>query len=250
MIAVVTFLWSDPTYRWNHLFTYRAEHVEKLFASIDRHLSLPHENVLVTDVGHLADSWAHVDRVVPMWDDHRNLPGWRGKGRGCYPRLKAFDPDVGQQLAGDAEHFVWFDLDCVITGDLDPLFEDVPSFKAWRDANPPTPYCGSMIAMRPGARTRVWTLFNRNPHDAIARARHYIGTDQAWIGHCLGLNEATWGTEDGVYNFRHDLVRQSSDVHEIALPDNARLVFFTGPVDPSQKETQEQCPWISEHWRI
>jgi hypothetical protein len=107
--------------------------------------------------------------------------------------------------------------------------------------------------MKPGARSEVWTEFDRNPAVAIARARRYIGTDQAWIGECLGPSEETWGPEDGVYNYKHDLVRGAHAKYgpnaTVPLPTNARLVFFTGPVDPSQRETQEQSPWVLDHWR-
>lgn len=239
MLSVVTWLWDDPTYRWNAHFRYGVEHVKILRAAVARNLTLEHEFVLVTD--RPEGDYGPDVRVVPLWSDYRELTGWRGKGHGCWHRLKAFDELTGQRLG---ERFVWLDLDCVVTGNLDSLFSRTEDFVAWRDANPPTPYCGSMVMMTAGARQRVWDEFDANPDRAQARCREqrYIGTDQAWIGTCLGPGEATWGPEHGVYNFRHDL-------KDGTLPSNAKLVFFTGPVDPSQPELQAAHPWIKEHWR-
>lgn len=234
MLSVVAWLWRDGEYRFNHLFEYGREHVERLFSAVNRNLSMPHENVLITD--HLT-RYENVDRVVPLWSDYRDLPGWRGKGHGCWHRLKAFDRDTG---LGIGKRFVWLDLDCVITGELDSLFGRTEDFVVLRDVNPPTPYCGSMVMMDAGCRQRVWDLFHVNPKAAMQRSRGLIGTDQAWMGRIL-KDEATWGPDDGVYNFRHDM-------REGPLPDNARIVFFTGPRDPSQRELQKQHPWIMKHW--
>lgn len=235
MISVVAWLWHDSEYRFNHLFQYGRQHVEKLFAAVNENLSLPHENVLITDS---PGDYANVDRIVPLWSDYRHLPGWRGQGHGCWHRLKAFDRETGLQLG---KRFVWLDLDCVITGSLDPLFDRPEDFVAWKDSNPPTPYCGSMMMMDAGARQSVWDEFNRDHEAAMLKAKGLIGTDQAWIGRHLGEAEATWGPEDGVCNYKFDIVRR----HNGQLPSNARIVFFTGACDPSQPELQEKHEWLT-----
>lgn len=233
MLRVVAWLWHDSDYRFNYLFKYGREHVERLFASVNRNLTLEHENVLITD--HITE-YANVDRVIPLWQDFRHLPGWRGKGHGCWHRLKAFDRDTALEIG---ERFVWLDIDCVITGELDSVFSRTEDFVALRDANPPTPYCGSMIMMDAGCRQRVWDEFNADPDAAMKKARGLIGTDQAWMGRML-KDEAVWDTSHGVYNFRHDMGE--------TLPKDARIVFFTGPRDPSQTALQKQHPWIIRYW--
>ena len=231
MLSVVTWLWDDPNYRWNSYFRYGADHVRRLRASVSRNLSMPHRFVLVTDQPD-GDYGPGVD-VVPLWDDFASAGG-------CYRRLKAFDRATGEKLG---KRFVWLDLDTVITGELDSLLDRSEPFVAWRDVNPPTPYCGSMIMMDAGARQQVWDDFVADPKAACHRAERYIGTDQAWIGECLGEGEATWGPEDGVYNYKRE-------VQGRGLQDNARIVFFTGAVDPSQPELQKSDPWILEHWVV
>lgn len=237
MIRVVTFLWTDPTYRWNSHFIYGADHVRRLFAAVDRNLTMPHENVLITD--RPDGDYGRNVRVVPLWDDYRDLPGWRGVGRGCWTRLRAFSPEMADFIG---PRFVWLDLDCVITGGLDVLLDRPEEFVAWRDVHPSTPYCGSMMMMTAGARAQVWDEFRADHRAAMKRAQGMIGTDQAWIGTCLGRGEATWGPEHGVYNYRVEVSGRAN------LPANARLVFFTGPNDPSMPQIQAKHPWIGQHW--
>jgi hypothetical protein len=239
-LQVVTFLWSDPKYRFNHVYRYAADHVRKLFRGVSRHLKTPHETVLITDNPQAIDAMhCAADRVIPLWQDFR-------KYGGCYTRLKAFAPSM-RELIGP--RFVWLDLDAVITGSLDELFNRPEPFIAWRDVHPPTPYCGSMMMMNAGARAKVWERAQREIPGRVKQpgqwcCRPYIGTDQAFIGHVLGPREATWTAADGVYNWHAEILPK----HRGALPDNARIVFFTGPRDPSMASVQRISPWVREHW--
>ena len=60
---------------------------------------------------------------------------------------------------------MWLDLDCVVTGNLDPVLGRSEDFIAWKDIAPPQPYCGSMVMMDAGARRlarlceRVWLFW-------------------------------------------------------------------------------------------
>jgi hypothetical protein len=240
MLQVVTFLWNDPKYRWNATYRLEHTHVRRLFGGVSRYLKIPHETVLVTDTPEAIDPvYCHADRVIKLWPDLREYGG-------CYTRLRAFAKDM-REIIG--QRFVWLDLDAVITGPLDTLFNRPEPFIAWKDVHPPTPYCGSMVMMNAGARAHVWEQARRIiPMRVTAPGqwchRRYIGTDQAFIGQALGRGEATWTPADGVYNWRAEIVRK----HNGALPDNARIVFFTGPSDPSMASVRATSPWITEHW--
>jgi hypothetical protein len=123
-LTVCTFLWHDPGYRWNSHFIYGAEHVNKLYRAVHRNLRLPHEFVCITDIP------AGIDpaiRIVRLWNDHRNLGG-------SYVRLRAFAADMRDVLG---PRFAWLDLDCVITGNLDPVLGRSEDFIAWKDVAPP-----------------------------------------------------------------------------------------------------------------
>lgn len=232
-LTVVTFLWSDPDYRWNRQFRYGADHVRRLAAGVRRHLSMPHEFVVVTDSG--ADFGPDV-RVVPLWSDFREAGG-------CYTRLRAFAPDMASILG---PRFVWLDLDAVVVGSLDPVFDRPEPFVAWRNVHRGQIYCGAMMMMDAGARSQVWDRFRADPLACRreAQQRGYIGTDQAVISLALGKDEATWTSADGVWNYQHEIVAK----HAGRLPDGARLVFFNGPRDPSMTECRKRSPWIAEHW--
>lgn len=240
MLTVCTFKWHDPGYRWNPLFTYGPEHVNRLYRGVSRHLYLPHRFVCVTDDAEGIDPGVE---IVPLWDDLR----WMG---GCYTRLRAFAPDMADVLG---PRFVWMDLDSVVVGNLDPLFSRQEPFVIWAHGNRKAPYCGSMVMMDAGARAEVWERFD--PQTSPAEASRFIGTDQAWIAHCLP-GEATWTRKDGVYSRTQvppstalgGVARRRYGAAPGALPSGARVVFWHGPFDPSMPEVQAKYPWVQRHW--
>jgi hypothetical protein len=94
------------------------------------------------------------------------------------------------------KRFVCMDLDCVITGNLDPLFDVPDDFKIFHGTGGGRPYNGSMILMTAGARSQVYEQFNQEA--AVEAGNKFLGSDQAWISQVLGPDEATWGPADGV----------------------------------------------------
>lgn len=241
---------------------YTAEHVNVFARMVRRHLSMPHEIVCVTDD---TDGIDPSISIVPLWDDAAD------KG-GCYRRLKLFSKEM-RALIG--ERFVSIDLDCVITGPLDPLFNHDHDFIAWGNVSNGSIYCGSMFMMTAGARFEVWDLFDPNDlvmssnrvdkshpggrwiHPKSVDAGNVIGSDQAWISTVLGDKEPMWTKRDGVMSFKKDvgyarmsrLKRRRANTKNIQLPDSARIVFFHGFEDPSQRHIQLAAPWIKEYWR-
>lgn len=238
MLKVVAWLWRDEKYRFNSLFRYGPEHVNTLRNMVGRHLSMPHEFVCVCDDPTGIDPDI---RIVPLWDDLRHMGG-------CYTRLRAFAPDM-RDLIG--ERFVWIDVDCVVTGPLDPLFDRSEDFVMWRNGVGPTPYCGSMVMMTAGARSEVWEDFDPALSPQMGQGLGYVGTDQAWIAARLGTDEAVWTPKDGVLSRHHvsggKLKRRAAQHRD--LPANARIVFFHGPFSPCSPKTQARHPWIVEHWK-
>ena len=236
-LTVVSWLWHDPQFRFRDRVTYGPEHVNVLRSMVRRNLSLPHEFVCITD------DPAGLDpdiRVIPLWDDLRNLGG-------CYTRLKAFAPEMAEIIG---PRFVWIDIDCVVTGSLDPLFSRTEDFVIWANGIG-DPYCGSMVMMTAGARPQVWTEFDPIASPRASRDLGYIGTDQGWISACLGTEEATWTAADGVLSRIHvmggGLPGRARRMGRARDPKDARIVFFHGPYDP--QKLRETIPWIAEHWR-
>lgn len=205
------------TWRWGH--KYPQAYVERLFAGVRRNLATPHELLLST----------------PPPDDP--LIGERG----CFTRLRTFDP-AWQAANGIApgDRIVCLDLDMVVTGPLDALFDSDEPFTILQrvNASNPCPYNGSVWMLRAGYRPDVWTDFSL---EAAAAVPHFeFPDDQAWLARKLP-GAAAFGPDCGVYAF----AKPGWPAKTQMLPPGARLVAFPGWRDPS---AFRHLPWIQEHW--
>lgn len=231
-ISVVTWKWDNGIHPKKGI-KFTADHINRFFKMLKRNTTVPFRPFCITD------NWDGIDEdinVIPLWDDYRDMGG-------CYVRLFAFSEEV-KTVLGDK--FIWFDIDSVIVGNMDAILTDKADFKAWGDTHPRTPYNGSMIMMKTGARKQVWEDFHPLRSPSLGKRMGHVGTDQAWIGACLGKYEPKWNTDDGVYSYRVHLKRSPNPA---ILPENAKIVFFHGSSDPSKAEMQKLCPWIKEHWQ-
>jgi hypothetical protein len=233
--SVVTFKWKP---KGEYRSTFGPETVNTLFSMVRRHFPVPFRAICVTD------DPAGIDpdiEIVPLWDDFADLENPSGPlNPSCYRRLRMFAPSAGKMFG---PRFVSLDLDVVIVGDMRPLWLRPEPFVIWGDTNPTTPYNGSMMLMTAGARARVWTDFHPVESPKRAQALGYFGSDQAWIGACLGHGEAMWTHRDGVYSYRNQI-----GVHRQDLPPNAKVVFFHGQHDPWGPRPQQQV-WVRENYR-
>lgn len=232
-LTVCTWKWKPkPGYR----STFDASAVNTLRAMVARHYRQPHEFVCLTDDPSGIDPEI---RTVPIWDDFADLPGPHGVN--CYRRLRAFSAEAAELIG---PRFVSLDLDVVLVGDVAPLWDRPEDFVIWGDVARDTPYNGSMWLLRAGTRRQVWETFDPERSPAQTRALGYVGSDQAWIGACLGPGETRWTTRDGVYSWRVHL-RRGRDV----LPAGARIVMFHGADDPWMPHVRQRQPWVARHYR-
>jgi len=240
-LTIVGWLWRQE----KSAIEYTPERANIWARMIDRHLKIPHRFVLMTDQPQAA--FDPLIEARPLWDDWREIrnPNWAASKPHCYVRLKAFS-DEAKEIFGP--RFVSIDLDCVVVGDLGPLFtrsEDFLIYQRGRGAvrDPLNTYNGSMWLMTAGARAQVWTNFQGAP--SIAAASAYLGSDQAWMRHVLGPNEKGWTPLDGVWawtQIRYDARFKKNP------PPGARIVFFQGgqkpwnfKADPPPELTCPQC---------
>jgi hypothetical protein len=255
MITFVSWLWRGNTMGPGRV-EYVADHVNRLDAMLQRHVTLPFEHVCVTDMPDDIVPWV---RIVPMW------PELGGYGK-CYRRLKVFDPAMRQVLG---PRIVSIDLDTVITGNIDHLFNRPEPFVIWGDrtqvdAAAGTPYCGSLFMLEIGYRPDVWRGFDPAVALGLRKAKGWVGSDQAWMAHTIE-GAPVWTKRDGVFSFRLDIqlrigLRPGGMIagrnrparpqnRDGSLPEAARIVFFHGAEDPSQTHLHVHHKWISEHWR-
>lgn len=190
---------------------------------------MPHRIACVTDL--VASFQSEIEVIAPPGDfEDIHIPTWAADRPQCFRRLAMFRPEP---IFG--HRFACMDMDCVIAGALDPLFdrpEDIVLYRTPRSAiNTTRPYCGAMLLMTAGARPQVFTEFT--PARAEAAGRRYPGSDQAWISNCLGPGEATWSEADGVLwwgDWRPDV--------------DARITFHPG----DQKPWHIGHPWVSQRY--
>lgn len=248
MLRVVCWKWKPqyPPYRSSFV----ARQVNILRNMIERHYHAPFKLVCITDDPEGIDDRV---RTVPLWDEFRSVQSPHGHGwPSCYARLGAFRESF-RDVVGD--RYVSIDLDCVITGDVTELWNRPEDFVIWgvkhitapsgrRSGVPYTPYCGSMWLLRTGTRSQVADDFDPATSPAETRKEGLIGSDQAWISHKLGPDEAVWTREDGIYEWRTELKNRN-----YRLPPDARIVFFNGSEDPWSESARDKASWIEEHYR-
>jgi hypothetical protein len=244
MLDVVCWKWKPPkAYR----STFDARSVNTLRAMVARNLRLPHRFTCITDDGEGIDGDV---RVIPLWDDFASVPNpSNASNPSCYRRLKMFSAEAREVIG---ERIVSMDLDVVITGDLTPLFDRSDDFVIWGgqtvQPNGRGPvynwYNGSLMMLRAGTRTKVWTDFDPARSPQAANRAGCRGSDQGWISYCLGPKESVWGTIDGVYSFRNHIVPSKG-----ILPAGSRFIAFHGRHDPWHAEVQRVYPWVaSNYW--
>lgn len=235
MLTIVTFLWKPPA---GYRSKFTGEHVNVLRRMVKRHFKAPHRFVCVTDdPSGITEKGIELFELWPDLADVRNPSGI--KNPSCYRRLRLFARNAGDWLG---PRFVCLDLDCVIVGDMRPLWFRQDDFVIWRSPTTGGFYNGSMFMLRAGARPEVWTDFDPVISPRETRDARLYGSDQAWIGYKLGGQESTWNADDGVYSYRVQVKPERQ------LPENARIVFFHGKPDPWDPEMRS-VPWIAKNYR-
>ena len=234
VIDVVCFKWKPAL---GYRSTFGPETVNVLKRMVNRHYATLHRFTCVTDDPAGLDPDV---RVVPLWDDLADVPSPMGgtrKNPSCYRRLKLFSAEAAELIG---PRFVALDLDCVITGDLAPLWDRPEDFIIWGGTHPRTQYNGSMMLMTAGARRQVWETFDPVRSPRATQAARCYGSDQAWISYCLGPEEKRWSCEEGVHSYRH--------LQDGRLPANARMVLFPGAANPWSPDVQAQHEWVRRCW--
>lgn len=261
MLTVVTHIWRQPS---GYHTEFRPEHANALFRAVGKHYPSPFRFVVRTDGTY---DRAEFDRGIEYtWDlfgdELGRLPNPSlRRGPSCYRRLRLFDPSCQADLGlAPGDRLVALDLDTLVVGDLAPLWGRPEDLVLWRDplfeqSRPRLRYNGSMLLLRAGTNADVWRDFDPETSPAEARRAGFLGSDQAWLSHKLGDDQATWGREDGVYSFRlmteerlHSRVYADPLPDRGRLPEGARVVFFHGRNNPWDPEVLAKYPWAREYY--
>lgn len=234
MLGVITFKWKTEGFK--HEFT--ARHVNVLARMVQRNYDAPHKFYCVTDDPEGLDDDIE---YVPLWGDFSDMASPYGPSYpSCYRRLKLFSAEA-KKLFG--ERFVSLDLDCVIVGDMKPVWDRPEDIILWGKTNPTTLYNGSMLAMKAGSRRQVWDHFDPASSPDMARKARQFGSDQGWISYKLGPGEAMWTTGDGVYSYVNHIARNGGQ-----LPENARIIHFHGKLHKPWSPEPQSLRWVRKNW--
>jgi hypothetical protein len=211
-LIVSTWLWGS---------SYPQHYVERLAAGLFRNLKQEHRFV----VFHPQEE----DRYLT------EIPG-------CFARLRMFDPSwqAAHDIKSD-DRLVCLDLDTVLTGPLDPLFDRPEPFLILQDANlNPCRFNGSLMMLRPGAHPEVWTDFTLEKAKKVPF--YQFPDDQGWLWHKVP-RAAGWkaGSSSGCYVF----MKPGWPQGQAGLPKGARYVTFAGWRDPSKFL---HLDWVKNHW--
>lgn len=160
-------------------------------------------------------------------------------------------------------NILFFDIDLVITGSIDPFFDYQPekSFVVSENWTQPGSGIGNTSCFRFTAGAHP-NLYDRLMDDPAAIVEGYR-IEQVYISR--EIQEMSWWPADWVVSFKHSLLPRWPLNHFIVpkLPPETRVVAFTGKPDPDEardghwpapwyKKTYKAVrptPWIAEHWR-
>ena len=224
-ILITTHFWGNK---------YPIEYVKRLYAGVRRHLSLPHRFLVVTDTPGRFLGTGIIS--TPIWDPQLT------KVKGCTVRLRMFDP--AWQITADAlpgSKIVSLDIDLIVTGQLDPLFQREETFTILQGVNSanPCPFNGSIFMFKAGTHSDVWYDYSVEANKLVPY--YEFPDDQGWLHYKCPVAGA-WGSSDGVYAFQKRGWTTGDD-----LPANARIVAFPGSRDPGKVA---HLDWVRNNWRI
>lgn len=197
---------------------------------VSRNLSMKHRLACVTTE---TDLPPNVERIDPPGEFEEVQPVWGPTRPNCFRRLSMFRRDAAKIFG---KRFVCMDLDCVIGGPLDPLFDRPEDLVLFKGTAPTRPYNGSMMLIKAGCRPHVYEDFDQV--GATLSGQRFVGSDQAWLAHSLGWNEATWDERDGVYFWRYNWSNKLKP----------RVLFFPGKRKPWDFAPYKIFPFISNNY--
>lgn len=232
MLTVLTWLWRQPGCRTQ----YTAAHVNVWAAMIRRHLTIPHRLACVTDIPEGIESGVEIIRP-PEGIGALHTRSWPKDKPSCYRRISMFRSDAAEIFG---ERFVQIDLDVVIGGNLDALFDRPEDIVLFRGTSGKRPYNGSMTLLRAGCRPHVYDEFTFAGAEEASRI--YVGSDQAWMMHKLGPDEATWGEEHGVWWYGSTYLKRKPS------PGEVKMLFFPGRDKPWNLSHVDY--YTKDHYRI
>ena len=230
---------------------YPAYHVNRLYTGVKRNMTRPFRFICFTEdpsglvPGIEALPLPQIDLPEPFtWTPWRKLSVWQSP------------------LAGLEGDVLFLDVDLLVTGPLDEMFDYAPGkYCVIENWTQPGQRIGntSVFRFRAGAHTEVYDRFAADPQAVLGEHR----IEQQYISTLIP--EQTFWPRAWCQSFKHTIVPKfpMNWLKAPELPQDAKMVVFTGRPDIDEaavgrwpapwykkfyKHTQP-APWISAHWR-
>lgn len=238
MVNVICIKWGTP---------YSADDVNKLYGMVARHLTRPFRFACFTDDAAGIRPEVTCFPIPPLGVPRRDNEGWR--------KLALFAPRLGD-LAGVA---LFLDLDVVVTGPLDDLFDLPGDFIIIENWTQPGEGVGNSSVFRfvIGAHPDIYDRFQADADTVMATHDN----EQTVISRAIGKDRLRYWPADWVISFKYHclpfyLLRL---FRAPFLPAGARVVAFHGHPKPAEAIRGEwpgrplkllkPAPWVAEMWR-
>ncbi len=212
---------------------YGSEYVNRLWAAIKRQTSRPTRLVCLTDdkAGIEREVECHPIPDINLPDNLINLP-WR--------KLVVWKKD----LAGLSGDILFLDLDLVITGNLDEMFDyQKGRFCVIENWTQKGQNIGNTSAFRfpVGKYSHIYERLQNDPQSILSKYR----IEQVYISR--EIEDMVFWPQEWAVSFKHSLLPKWPLNFFITpkLPQNTKIVAFTGK--PDQDEALEG-QWPVKHW--
>lgn len=234
--------------RWGDRFP--VDYVNRLYRGVLRNVARPTRFIAFTDDPNGLDDGIEPREIPPI-----KLPA-TGLGGSPWRKLALWSPEIG--LTGD---LLFLDLDVVVVGPLDPLFDFEPGQLAIiRDPRARDTGNSSVMRLPAGAAPHLITAFEAAPLEK----RRLYSNEQVYLCRESGLPLVFW-PEDWCPSFKATMLPRfpRNWFSDVALPLGARIVVFTGHPRPHEAARGEwpargikklykrvrPVAWLAEHWR-
>jgi len=224
-----------------HGTKYSADYVNKLYNSVKRHCTLPFEMVCLTE-----DS-SGIDKNIRILPLPENLTGWW-----CKPYMYSKDLPLNGTV-------LYLDLDVVIAGNIDKLFEYQPhkwcTIRDFTRAMRPkwNKYNSSVIRFKVGELDDVWQKYTVDPNKIIKR---YFG-DQDYLFDAVKHNQPLLFPDSWILSWKwevrssktllpgHKGTRKLQIIEDVVPPPDCCITVFHGDPNPHNCED----PWVVDNWK-
>ncbi len=227
---------------------YGADYVNKLYAMLARHLTLPFQLICFTDRAEGIDARVQIRDLPPL-----DLPA--GAPERGWNKLTTLQTGLGG-LSGEA---LFLDLDVVIVANIDALFTYPAEFAIIRDAKLSRRLIGnsSVYRFRIGQYDEILQKFRRD----FAQIQQAHRNEQAYLSaEVRQRGELSFWPEAWCPSFKYHCMQPwpFSYFRDAVIPEGAKIIIFHGHPVPEEAiagiTTKWYRPvrptaWVAEHWR-